>query len=168
MIREAEINKARNLRYTLLRNWDKEKKGILFILLNPSTADDMKDDPTIKKCISYAKSWGYGQLHVCNLFANRATDPKELLKLKKKDFNNFNYYYITNIIINNDIEKVVFAWGNHKIVSKLTDFKELREALDKAADIVDFKTYCLGLSKDNCPKHPLDLKGDVKLKRFTL
>lgn len=169
MRREAEINVNSNLRYSLTRVWDEKKPSILFIMLNPSTADALKDDPIIKKCISYAKAWGYGGLYVCNLFAYRATDPNELKSLKKKEREGqFNYLHIENTIIYHSIEKVVFAWGNNKIVSKLMDFSKLEEALNKAGEIVDFKTYCLELSKSGTPKHPLYLRGDLKLKRFDL
>jgi hypothetical protein len=58
--------------------WDESKAYALFIGLNPSTADEKEDDPTIKRCINYSKKWGYGGLCMVNLFAFRATDPSDL------------------------------------------------------------------------------------------
>jgi len=63
-------------RYMLIREWDENLPRTDFIMLNPSTADEYEDDATIRKCISYAKSWGCGSVRVMNLFAIRATNPK--------------------------------------------------------------------------------------------
>ena len=62
-------------RYRLWRTWDPDLPTCLFIMLNPSTADHEQNDPTIRRCLDFAKQWGYGQLLVGNLFALRATDP---------------------------------------------------------------------------------------------
>lgn len=73
----ASFSPCRTWRYRLERRWD---DGPLcgFILLNPSTADETKDDPTIRRCIGFAKSWGFGGLVLGNIFALRSTDPKAL------------------------------------------------------------------------------------------
>src|SRR5437868_14686902 len=65
-------------RYSLLREWCADSPRVAFIMLNPSTADDRKDDPTIRRCIGFAHSWGFGVLEVVNLFAYRATDSSKL------------------------------------------------------------------------------------------
>ena len=78
MIRTAVIDKTEKYRYSLLREWDDTRHKCLFIMLNPSTADASRDDPTIRRCIAFAKREGCGGLHVVNLFAYRATDPVEL------------------------------------------------------------------------------------------
>lgn len=82
MIKSAIISECGKYRYSLSRIWDENKANVLFIMLNPSTADGDVDDPTIRRCIGFAKSWGYGGIYVGNLFAYRATDPKELLKVE--------------------------------------------------------------------------------------
>lgn len=74
----AAFSEDRVYRYLLWRRWHETKPTCLFLLLNPSTADEIKNDPTVERCERYAKSWGYGRLIVANLFAFRATDPKKL------------------------------------------------------------------------------------------
>ena len=69
--RSAVFSDCRTWRYTLERYWDKSKPFALFILLNPSTADEYKDDPTNRRGIRYANDWGYGGVGFCNLFAYR-------------------------------------------------------------------------------------------------
>jgi hypothetical protein len=72
----AIFSDCRKYRFALRRNWDESKPYVMFIGLNPSTADEIENDPTINRCISYARSWGYGGLFMANLFAFRATDHK--------------------------------------------------------------------------------------------
>ena len=80
MIKSAEISPCGLYRYSLTRKWEAWKGTVNFIMLNPSTADAQEDDPTIRRCIGFAKAWGYGGIVVTNLFAYRATNPKELKK----------------------------------------------------------------------------------------
>jgi len=68
--------------YQLRRKWDSEKPTLAFIMLNPSTADEVEDDPTIRRCVGYAEDWGYGELIVGNLYAYRTSDPEELNKVE--------------------------------------------------------------------------------------
>lgn len=81
MEKTAIISEDEKYRYQLSRCWDETKPRILFIMLNPSTADANIDDPTIRRVISFAKSWGYGGVYVGNLFAFRSTDPKGLKQI---------------------------------------------------------------------------------------
>lgn len=79
MIKDAILSEDRKYRYILSRTWDETKPTVLFIGLNPSTADEKTDDPTIRKCINYAKCWGYGKILMANLFAFRSTILIELI-----------------------------------------------------------------------------------------
>ena len=78
MRREAEISPCGLHRYRLTREWAPTLPTIAFVMLNPSTADGEIDDPTIRRCIGFARDLGYGRLHVVNLFTYRATDPREV------------------------------------------------------------------------------------------
>ena len=78
MKKHAVISHDDKYRYQLSRIWDEEKPMVLFIMLNPSTADADVDDPTIRRVVNFAKSWGYGGVFVGNLYAFRSTDPKVL------------------------------------------------------------------------------------------
>lgn len=77
--RSAIFSPCRRYRYALTREWATGLvRTAVFIGLNPSTADETEDDPTIRRCIGYAKAWGYGGLCMVNLFALRSTDPRGL------------------------------------------------------------------------------------------
>lgn len=75
---EAILSVDRKYRYVLTRTWDETLPNIMFVGLNPSTADETTDDPTIRRCINFAKSWGYGGLYMVNLFAYRSTNPNNI------------------------------------------------------------------------------------------
>lgn len=80
----AVFSPCRTWRYVLTRSWQPpldEPMSVLFVLLNPSTADETDDDPTVRRCIGFARSWGYSDLTICNLFAYRATNPRTLRDL---------------------------------------------------------------------------------------
>ena len=151
MKREAIISKCGKYRYSLVREWNKNKGKVLFIMLNPSTADDKEDDNTIIRCINFAKDWGYGGLMVGNLFAYRTTYPKELFKTKEPEGKE-NLKYIKQMI--KDADLVICAWGNNqgsppKYLREITDLHYLK--------LVDNGTT---------PGHPLGLKKDTKPKKF--
>ena len=78
MKKDAQLSTCRKYRYALWRTWDEAKPQVMIIGLNPSTADETKDDPTITRCINFAKAWGYGGVCMANLFAYRATAPSDV------------------------------------------------------------------------------------------
>lgn len=133
-------------RYQLSRSWDIDKPKILFIMLNPSTADEFVEDPTIRRIVNYAKDWGYGSVYVGNLYAFRSTDPKGLNSVEDP----IGPENITNIqVLIGLVDKVVYAWGNER--------KE-PEWLKKIVT----NPYCIDISKKGIPKHPLYLKKCLK------
>jgi hypothetical protein len=77
----AVFSTCRRYRYVLRRIWDRSTPPAMFVGLNPSTADEVKDDPTVRRCIGYAKRWGFGGLIMTNIFAFRSTDPNALVEL---------------------------------------------------------------------------------------
>lgn len=150
MIKSAILSKNRKHRYLLSRIWDLKNETILFIMLNPSSADENIDDPTTKKVISYSKKWGYGGLHVCNLYTYRTTSPKILFDIPKNkrgsNKNEIKKYA-------KKCSKIVYAWGNkEKVPSWLNQMVPNPSFIE--------------LSKEGVPKHPLYLKSNLKLKSF--
>ena len=109
MKRNAYISSCKKYRYWLHRSWDEKKKSCSFIMLNPSTADDKVDDPTIRRCIGYAQKFGFGSMYVINLFAYR-TPYKNVLKKASNPVGPENDKFIENIAKKS--EAVIAAWGN--------------------------------------------------------
>lgn len=156
MKKNAQISECRKYRYSLERTWDENKPKVLFIMLNPSTADADNDDPTIRRCISFAKSWGYGGLMVGNLFGLRATNPKELNGYSVcNEFDPLHPDYINRksvAYMASVCDKVILAYGNPPI---------------KGWEKPRFENmFHLGLTKSGNPKHPLYLKSDLKPIKF--
>lgn len=79
MQRSAIISECQRYRYVLERKWQPELPGVLFVALNPSTADGQHDDPTVRRCVGFARSWGFGKIVIANLFALRSSHPSVLL-----------------------------------------------------------------------------------------
>ena len=149
----AVVSEDGKYRYQLWRIWDDSKPLVMFLMLNPSTADGEEDDPTIRRCIGYAKSWGCGGFYVGNLCSYRSTDPKTLLKVP--DPIGANSKHIAEMVKKTAL--VVCAWGNSDIVKKLFSGMETM-----ILDVLNAKAYYLELSKDGTPKHPLYLKKELE------
>lgn len=152
----AVIDHTGKYRYTLTREWDKSIKKVVFIMLNPSTADAYNDDQTIKRCINFAMKWGYGSLEVVNLFAYRATDWTELKEVMDP-IGSENDRYIMDAV--KSAEKVVLAWGNNCSFSK-----RHRKVLKM---LLSYRTNCLKMNKSGHPAHPLYVKSDIQPRTFT-
>jgi len=137
-----------NHRYILRRSWMGSGQ-VNWIMLNPSTADDVFDDPTIRKCIGFTKRWGYGSLVVTNLFAFRATEPREMKALAKLDYSRAVGYGNDQDIISaaSESDLVVVAWGTHG------SFLGRAQTVIKQV-IPDITLYCIGLTKEGFPLHP--------------
>ena len=152
--KNATFSDCRKYRYALSRTWNGKKKTILFIGLNPSTANEKIDDPTIRRCINYAQNWGYGSLLMVNLFAYRATLPSEL-KNVKNPIGNDNDLHIIELSKKADI--AVAAWGNEGTL--LNRDKEVKKILPNL--------MCLKINKSGQPSHPLYQKKDLKLIKYS-
>ena len=149
----ASFSSCRKYRYSLSRIWDKQKKFVLFIGLNPSTADEEVDDPTIRRCSGYAQKWGYGGFIMVNLFAYRTTLPSNLKKVKYP-VGRDNDKYIVKLSKKADI--TVAAWGNNGIL-----YRRDKQVLSLVPNLM-----CLKVNKSGQPAHPLYLKKDLKLTKF--
>ena len=152
--KNATFSDCRKYRYGLSRTWNGKKKTILFIGLNPSTADEKIDDPTIRRCINYAQNWGYGSLLMVNLFAYRATLPSEL-KNVKNPIGNDNDLHILELSKKADL--AVAAWGNEGFL--LNRDKEVKKLIPNL--------MCLKINKSGQPAHPLYQKKDLKLIKYS-
>ena len=154
---KAIISDCSKYRYELHREWDKNKGKVLFIMLNPSTADHVEDDLTTRRCIKYAERWGYGGIMIGNLFPFRAKRPKDLRKWLKdgETYQFFNRDAVHQMAEQADI--VVCAWGcNYK------------EGIPEWIEELDTPLYYLELCKDGkTPKHPLgNLSKDLEPKEI--
>src|ERR1700741_1245036 len=116
--KSAIISDCKKYRYSLSRVWDSSKPKVLFIMLNPSTADANNDDPTIRRCMNFAKSWGFGSLYVGNLFAFRSKEPTHLL-YAEDPIGNLNANHLQTM--SEFVDLIVCAWGNAETVYKITD-----------------------------------------------
>ena len=149
----AEFSECRTWRYALWRRWDRQLSQVMFIGLNPSTADETADDPTIRRCIRFAKDWGYGGLLMMNAFAFRATDPRDM-KAAKNPIGPGNDEALK--FRQTQVGLIVAAWGAH--------CSPQRERA--VCEIIGRPIHCLGKTKDGRPKHPLYLRADSKPELF--
>lgn len=152
MNKGAIFSRDRKYRYMLWREWDSSKGTCVFIGLNPSTADEKEDDPTLRRCVNFAKQWGYGKYVMVNLFAYRATEPHELQKQAKPIGYKNNYHIKMQC---NDADLVVAAWGNHGSFMK-RDQKVLRL-------LKDTLLKCFKITATGQPAHPLYQPKGIEL-----
>lgn len=150
----AVISDCGRYRYELWRRWA-EGPHVLFIMLNPSTADAENDDATIRKCIAYAKRWGFGALCVGNLFAFRATDPMEM-KAASDPIGPENDASLAKLARSAGV--IVAAWGVHG--------SHMGRATAVAKTLPTIKA--LHITKDGSPGHPLYLKSDAQPHPFKI
>jgi hypothetical protein len=136
-------------RTILRRDWLYGKGQVNWIMLNPSTADAQADDPTIRKCVGFSKRWGFNRLVVTNLFAYRATDPKDLHALwKRRIFDvsavgDGNDEAIQSCAVESDLR--VVAWG--------ANAKLYRDRVTEVLGMIN-APHCIALTKDGYPLHP--------------
>lgn len=161
------ISACQKYRYALWRFWEWESAGVAmaFIGLNPSTADHQQDDPTIRRCIGFAKREGYGGIYMLNLFAYRSTDPTVLYRVENP-IGPKNYEWIAEI--HERAGKTVACWGSRGTwqnqdvyVARLS-----RVGPDAKTKYVGDDLWCLGRTKDGHPRHPLYLRLDAPLSRY--
>jgi hypothetical protein len=166
----------REYRYELRRRWAPGQL-VCWVMLNPSTADASQDDPTIRRCSSFSRAWGYGGLMVVNLFAYRATKPAELKKRLAgggshrlvRIVGGENHAYVTCAMREADL--VVGAWG-----AGLKPWATERAELLRS-QVVDGwvprlsnecpPLMCLGRTKCGAPRHPLYVPAAQKLERWS-
>lgn len=156
MKRGAIFSECRQHRYELWRIWDEENPLVMFIGLNPSTANENDDDPTIKSVVRIAKSNGYGGVYMMNCFSYISTDPKGLCF--EDVANEWNNHLL--VAVSSKCQDVIFAWGNFPIVKEKGRDKELSNMFPNAK--------ALHINANGSPKHPLYCKSSTPLMPFLL
>jgi hypothetical protein len=155
----ATFDASRRYRYRLRRHWGPSPRHVLFIMLNPSTADERVLDPTIRRCIGFAKAWGFGGIDVVNLFAWRATDPR-LLRRIADPVGPDNDAVIAAALRQSSL--AVAAWGAEALAR--------RRAIDVGRFATRARTslFCLGTTLHGYPRHPLYVKQTTAPQRFAM
>jgi len=170
----AKFSPCGNFRYVLWRTWNDKKKKVSFIGLNPSTATADINDPTVTRCINYAKAWGYGGMFMLNLFAFRATQPANMKSGRRFD----HAEVITDdpvgeendlaIMVYHEAAKITVAcWGTHgsylgrdEHVLELPSLRRFggKQSGNKLRD----ELHCMRVTKGGHPSHPLYLPKSLK------
>lgn len=157
MRKSATLSDCGKYRYWLERRWSKSHP-MVFVMLNPSTANASVDDPTIRRCINFARREDHGGIVVVNLFGLRSTDPKFLKEahdpVGPENGRNIGTALLMAATTSN---RIICAWGSSEFAR--TQAQSLRR---RAADF-NVKLMCLGVTLKNHPRHPLYLRNDAKL-----
>jgi len=146
----ASFSKCKKYRYALWRVWDKDMFGVMaaFIMFNPSVAGEIENDPTVRRCMSFAKRWGYSGIYIVNLFAYVTSDPADLDTVKDP-IGPINDATLNELKLKGNNVDVIFAWGaKPKYIKRM---KEVNRMFPHAK--------CIRLTKDGYPEHPLFLPG---------
>lgn len=159
----AVLSPCRTWRYLLRRTWDEltpEPRRALFVMLNPSTADETQDDPTIRRCIGFAKRWGFGGVEIVNIFAYRSTDPRALKSLSRATaVGPRNDGFLYDAADRARHTRIVAAWGNHgDLFSRDASVRTL---------LSDFSVECFRLTGKSQPEHPLYQPYERQLVRWS-
>ncbi len=158
----CEFSRCRRYRYVWELTWNPARRSCAFIGLNCSTADETGPDPTVRRCVNFAKNWGYGSLTMLNLFAFRATDPRNM-KAASDPIGPDNDGWLrrrTRLVVDAG-GIIVAAWGTHG-----TFMGRAGEVVTMLRHREGIPLYCLSKTKTGEPAHPLYLKGDLKPQRW--
>lgn len=146
------ISPGGRYRYWLRREVAARTGTVCFVMLNPSTADGTKDDPTVRRCRGFVELWGCGALVIVNLFATRTTYPGELAARGAYAAEGpENLGYVRAAVTTSDF--TVAAWGAHPLARRLPS--KARDYLATTENL-----YCLGATRDGSPRHPLYVRAD--------
>jgi len=152
----ALFDRTGRYRYSLWREWSTDHPRVVFVMLNPGTADEQRNDPTISRCISFAHAWGFGSVEVVNLFAYRTSYPVELFK-QPDPIGEENDRFLVQAL--ERAACIVAAWGAKGTLLGRDQY--ISQLLAHRHDV-----YCFGTTKGGHPRHPLYIKGDTSLVAF--
>ena len=160
--RGANLSANRKHRYALWRFWDEELPKLVIIGLNPSTADETDDDPTIRRCIGFAHREGLGGLLMLNLFSWRSSEPSDLHRVlhrpEMQTAMRENRRTIIRVAARHHDGCFVAAWGSNMLARGQWLKLDVRKYLPNL--------YCFGLTQAGSPKHPLYLAASTQLMPF--
>jgi hypothetical protein len=146
-------------RYDLRRTWDTTQPLTLFVMLNPSTGNDIDDDHTIRRCRHYAKRQGAGGLIIVNLYALRSSTPTVLLR-HRDPIGPHNDGHLARWLAATEVATTIAAWGTHRSAERREpDLIELAEAAGRPL-------HSLGTNRNGSPCHPLYLRNDAPLEPY--
>jgi len=153
----AVVDHTRSYRFVLWRFWAASPR-VLFIGLNPSTANEYHDDPTVHRLLAFAAKWGYGGIYLCNVFSYRAKCPETLSAVEAIHSAN-----IPAIMMASKLTVMaIAAWGDG--IEKVKNGKSVAEHIAKLVA----PSFCFGLTRRGNPKHPLYLSSDAQLVDYDL
>lgn len=144
-------------RLYLWRWWDSEKRWVMFIGLNPSTADELRDDPTIRRCIGFAKKWDFGGMFMCNVFTLVSTNPNKLNVESPIAMGTS----LAMKVIRERCWMAIVAWGD--LVTKVRSSEDRIERIKYQLSPL----HCFGLTKKGNPRHPLYMPYSRELEIYS-
>lgn len=158
MIKQAHISECGKYRYVLRRIWNEKTKRMLFVCVNPSTADEVEDDPTVRRCIGFGAREGFGGISIVNLFAYRSTSPRDM-KQAADPIGPSNNQWIQREALSCQI--VVAAWGAHGCFEGrgYAVWKLLRKGS---------MVFCYGVNNTLTPVHPLYIPSASPLRPYRM
>ena len=171
MVRGATITEDGLYRYALTRSWDPDPettfelhRPIVWIGLNPSTANGEVDDPTIRRCVNFTRDMGHCHLTMVNLMAYRATAPRDLVAAELLGFDIVGPLNDEVIIAAAEgASLVVAAWGAHRFAKQRSEI--VLSLIDPigGTPLAGTPVTCLGRTRAGHPRHPLYVKGNTPL-----
>ena len=151
--RGALFSPCRKYRYRLSQIWDESKDPLYWLMLNPSTADEVKNDPTVERCERRARMWNYGGSVVLNIFAYRATDPKDM-RARKDPVGPDNDKWIRELAAMSNKVTVIGGWGEHG------KHGERGQAIRDIFKAENGRLQALKINASGHPAHPLYIGYD--------
>lgn len=159
MHRTAIFSPCRTWRYRLERIWDRKRPYLMIVGLNPSVADETRNDHTVTKCIGYAQRWGFGGLWMLNIFAYCATDPRKMKRADAPIGPENDRWLVASA---HQAGQMIVAWGDHG------GHRGRDAAVVTMLQAEGVTLKCLGVTKKGYPKHPRVVRGDVEPRLYRL
>lgn len=156
--RTATFSPDKVYRYELGRQLEGTRypdRLVVWIMLNPSTADEFKEDPTIRRVIGFSAKWGFGQIMILNMFAYRSPIARTLVGHPDPVGPDNDYYLLQHSL---NAELIVVGWGN---------WGRLQQRSEQVRKLLPFRLSCLGTTGSGHPRHPLYLSNDSRLEVWT-